>query len=159
MALLSRKVDYALLILSYLHHQGSESACAREIASRFDLSRPFVANILKLLCREGFVRARRGSHGGYALRRPAGEICLCELLDAVDGPFHLAECNRDVDADKHCSHVGLCPVQGALAEVDRRVRDVLSNVTLADLFRGPAEVGALPGRAVGLPVLACGGNQ
>ena len=31
MALLSRKVDYALVILSYLHHKGQE-ACAREIA-------------------------------------------------------------------------------------------------------------------------------
>ena len=46
MALLNRKIDYALLILCYLHHK-ADGGCAREIAGHFGLSRPFVANILK----------------------------------------------------------------------------------------------------------------
>ena len=54
MALLNRKVDYALLILCDLYQQ-STGACARQVADHFGLSRPFVANILKRLCRKGFV--------------------------------------------------------------------------------------------------------
>jgi hypothetical protein len=30
-------------------------------------------------------------------------------------------------------------VRGAIAEVDRRIRDVLRNVTLAELFRSPEQ--------------------
>src|SRR5262249_10900897 len=45
MTLMSRKVDYALLILCHLHRLPA-GACAREIATRFRLSRAFVANIL-----------------------------------------------------------------------------------------------------------------
>src|SRR5207249_7549133 len=67
MALLSRKVDYALLILSYLRHR-PEGGCARAIADRFGLSRAFVANILKALCQQGFVVSHRGVKGGYVLR-------------------------------------------------------------------------------------------
>src|SRR5262249_11108959 len=133
MALLSRKVDYALLILSYLHHKGQEG-CAREIADRFGLSRPFTANILKLLCREGLVRSHRGAHGGYALARRAEDICLCELVERIDGPIRLAECNRPA-AEGSCAVAEVCPVREAIAEVDRRVREVLRSASLADLFR------------------------
>jgi Rrf2 family protein len=137
MALLSRKVDYALLILSYLHHR-PEGGCARAIAGRFALSPAFTANILKLLCRHGFVRSQRGAHGGYVLARPAAAICLCELVESIDGPFHLAECRQGL-GEGNCEHAEVCPVRGAIAEVDRRLREVLRAVTLAELFRPAAE--------------------
>ena len=82
MALLSRKVDYALLILSYLHHRAA-GGCARVIAERFGLKKAFAANVLKILCQRGLVRSQRGLHGGYILARPAAEIRLAELLDRV----------------------------------------------------------------------------
>src|SRR6516164_7849590 len=66
MALLNRKVDYSLLILSYLHEHPA-GGCARVLAERFDLSRAFVANILKRLCRKGLVGSTRGIKGGYVL--------------------------------------------------------------------------------------------
>jgi Rrf2 family protein len=130
-ALLSRKADYALLILSYLHHR-TEGGSARQVAERFALSRAFTANILKSLCRKGFVRSQRGTHGGYVLARPAGEICLCELLDSLGEPFHLAPCSGTIPEDC-CAVADVCLVRAAIAEVDRRIRDVLRNVTLAEL--------------------------
>jgi Rrf2 family protein len=135
MALLSRKVDYALLILSYLHHRPGVGS-AREIASRFDLSRGFVANILKLMCHQGFVRSQRGVKGGYVLTRPVEDVCLAELLEALGDSFHLAECNK-VGGGDLCSLMAICPVKNAIAGVHERIWDVLRQVTLAELF-GPA---------------------
>ena len=57
MTLLSRKADYALLILSYLHQK---TGTARAIAEKHGLSQSFVANILKELCHRGFVAGHRG---------------------------------------------------------------------------------------------------
>ena len=135
MAVLSRKVDYALLVLSYLCHR-PEGGCARAVAEKFGLKRAFAANVLKLLCRKGLVSSRRGLRGGYVLARPADDICLDELLDLLDEPFHLADCAR-ADGDGGCGLGGVCPVRGAIAEVDRRIRDMLASVTLADLVREP----------------------
>ena len=73
-------------------------------------------------------------------RRPAEDVPLAELLEALDGPFHLAECNK-TEPDP-CSHSGACTVKGAIAEVHRRIRDLLSNVTLAEIFRRPAGCGS-----------------
>jgi Rrf2 family protein len=132
MALLNRKVDYALLILSYLHHT-PEGGCARAVAGRFGLSRPFVANILKVLARKGFVDSHRGVKGGYLLRPEAARRTLADLMDALGDTFHLAECNREAP-DECCPLYASCPVKGPVAEVHRRVRELLGSITLAEIF-------------------------
>ena len=71
--LLSRKTDYALLILSLLSREQA-GASAHKIADQFGLSRAFTANILKELCQKGFVASHRGDKGGYALQRPADVV-------------------------------------------------------------------------------------
>jgi len=133
MTLLNRKVDYALLILSYLS-QRRRGGCAREIADQFSLSRAFVANILKELCHKGFVTSHRGVKGGYVLQRSPEAVNLAELMDALDESFRFAECNHLIP-DDGCSLVHVCPVKGPIAEVHQRLRKVLQNVTLAELFQ------------------------
>jgi Rrf2 family protein len=141
MVLMSRKVDYALLILAHLHqHPGGK--CAREAADQFGLSRAFVANILKELCHKGFVTSHRGARGGYVLQRPLGQVNLAELMEALDDAFHLAECNRSTPGEG-CCFMNICPVKDAIAEVHRRVGDMLRTVTLAELLGAslpPAQV-------------------
>jgi Rrf2 family protein len=149
MSLLNRKVDYGLVILSYLY-QKPEGGCAREIAARFGLSRAFVANILKDLCNKGFVASHRGVKGGYLTLRPAETISLAELMDALDESFRVAECIQVTPSDG-CALVDICPVKGPVAEVHQRIREVLQNVTLAEIFQ-PAS--PAPGLRVGLPTLA-----
>jgi Rrf2 family protein len=135
MTLLNRKVDYALLILSYLHRR-TEGGSAREIADRFELSRAFVANILKLLCGKGFVTSHRGVKGGYILERTTEDLTLAQLMDALDESFTLAECNKD-RPDEPCVLSEICPVRNAIGEVHRRIREVLGKVTLAEIFGTP----------------------
>ncbi len=139
MTLLSRKVDYALLILSYLHHHEA-GASAQKIAAHYGLSRPFVANILKVLCQKGFVDSHRGVKGGYVLCRPADEIHLAEVMDALDESFQLTTCSSHPEGEARCGVEAVCPVRHPLAEVHRRIRDLLRGVTLAQLFTsaGPA---------------------
>lgn len=150
MTLLSRKADYALLILSYLH-QRKGGGTARAIAEQFGLSRAFVANILKELCQSGFVASHRGVKGGYALARDAATVSLAELLETVEDGFRLTVCSAHAaDGVEPCSHSSTCTVKGPLAEVYERLAGVLRGVTLAELFAP----GAKPSALHSLPVLA-----
>jgi len=157
--LLSRKADYALLILSYLY-QHKTGGTARAITEQFDLSQPFVANILKELCNKKFVTSRRGVKGGYALARDASTISLAELLEAMEEGFRLTVCNHaagtttSAKAEDNCSHAGACTVKGPMAEVHQRLMGVLRGVTLAELFDPKARPSALHE----LPVLGAPGT-
>src|SRR5262245_60827205 len=152
MTLLSRKADYALLILSHLHLK-REGGTARAIAEKFGLSRPFVANILKELCHKGFVASHRGVKGGYALARPAGTISLAELLESIEDGFRLTLCNPVSHAEGGtCTLTDVCTVKGAMTEVHRRLIEVLRGVSLAELF-DPAAPRPVP-LTTALPLLA-----
>jgi Rrf2 family protein len=153
--LLSRKADYALLILSYLHHHPG-GGTARAIAEATGLSRPFVANILKDLGRAGFVHGHRGVKGGYGLARPAVAITLAELLESVEDGFRLTVCSAGAGAGHDdCSHAGGCALRGPLAEVHRRLLAVLRGVTLAELF-DPTGAFSQPSALHALPMLTGG---
>ena len=153
MTLLSRKADYALLIISYLHEKAG-GGTARAIAEKFGLSRAFVANILKELCQKGFVVSHRGVKGGYALARPAESISLAELLETIEDGFRLTMCNPgSASSDDSCSLTSVCTVKGTMAEVHHRLMDVLRGVSLAELFGDPShKSGPIPA----LPMLAGG---
>lgn len=136
MTLLSRKADYALLILSHLYHNAT-GGNARTIAEKFGLSRPFVANILKELTHAGYVTSHRGVKGGYALLRPASDVTLAELLESIEEGFKLTVCNghgSTVQEEESCSVSQICPMKGPVAEIHRRLMDVLRGVTLEELF-------------------------
>jgi Rrf2 family cysteine metabolism transcriptional repressor len=132
MPLLNRKVDYALLILCYLHHK-SEGGCAREIASRFGLSRPFVANILKDLCQQEYVQSHRGVKGGFVLKPHVADRTLADLIDDLDDTVQVAECNT-TPPDGCCDLLDVCPIRVPIGEVHKRIREVLESVKLGELF-------------------------
>ena len=135
MTLLSRKADYALLILSYLH---AKPGTARAIAEQFGISKPFVANILKELGHRGFVTSNRGVKGGYTLARAADTITLAELLESLEEGFRLTMCNGSSTGPEHdhecCTLTATCTLKGQIAVVHQRLLEVLRDVTLAELF-------------------------
>jgi Rrf2 family protein len=147
MTLLSRKADYALLILSYLFESES-GGTARAIAEKFGLSRAFVANILKELCQKGFVTSHRGVKGGYSLARSADGISLAELLESIEDGFRLTMCSDEHEHD--CTVGSACTVKGPMAAVHRRIMDVLGNVTLSEIFDPESA------RPIGLNVISNG---
>ena len=137
MTLLSRKADYALLILSYLQNR-TDGGNARAIAEAYGLSRPFVANILKELCHKGYVASHRGVKGGYAILRPMTGVTLAELLESIDEGFRLTLCSSGHDgqpSSEVCTFEANCTIKGPLAEVHRRLMDVLRTTTLAEILK------------------------
>jgi Rrf2 family protein len=133
MILISRKVDYGILALHHLMlHSGGVSA--RELADHYNLSRAFIANILKQLCQEGFVDSQRGVHGGYRLARKPSEINLAEIITALDGPFQLMSCASDT-VDPPCGLSDVCPVRSPLSAIHDQLLTTLAGFTLEDLWQ------------------------
>lgn len=132
MSFFSRKMDYSLLVLSYLHGH-KDGASAREISSKFGISRPFLANIMKTLCHHGYLSSHRGVHGGYVLIRKPKDISLSDVMNSLDETFHLTDCNKDAEKQT-CTARTFCPIRTGMASVHDRIRTILSDVTLAEIL-------------------------
>jgi Rrf2 family protein len=73
----------------------------------------------------GLLSSARGAAGGFALAKPAVEITLADIVEAVEGPIAMTVCSEgrtDCALDAHCRvkpHMGIIgnAVRGALGAV------------------------------------------
>lgn len=61
------------------------------IAARQDLSLNYLESIFSALKRAGFVLGMAGAQGGYSLARPAEQIPLQSILEALEGDLSISE--------------------------------------------------------------------
>jgi Rrf2 family iron-sulfur cluster assembly transcriptional regulator len=82
---LSTKGRYAMVALADLASaKGDGLVSLAELSKRQDISLPYLEQLFVKLRRAGLVDSVRGPGGGYRLGRPAAEIRVSEILDAVD---------------------------------------------------------------------------
>jgi len=131
---LSKKVDYALIALMHLAHQGQAGEAsawsAREIAKGCGLPPDLLAKILQRLAREGIVVSHQGTKGGYSLGRPAERIHVVSVIEAVDGTLSLTQCFTD---EGTCEQFDTCSVKSPLQRLNDRVLRMLEDVTIAKI--------------------------
>ncbi|HEY3176466.1 MAG TPA: Rrf2 family transcriptional regulator [Candidatus Polarisedimenticolia bacterium] len=130
---LSREADYSLLAMMYISARPEGSlSFRREIAAHYNIPSEFLAKVLQKLSRHGLVRSFRGMNGGYVLGREADRITLADIIEAVDGPVGLVDCQC---GDRVCEQEAVCTVQSALHGVRQEIRKVLEDVSLTDMRR------------------------
>lgn len=142
---LNKRIDYGILILSLLGSRQGEQVSATEISQSFSLSRHMVANILKSLAKAELVSAGRGVHGGYALARPADQIRLLDVIEALEGTFALLDCCGDMRSESCATTTALCTARPVMMRLNHRVRELLCEITVAAM--APGGPGASGGEA------------
>ena len=78
-------------------HKGEPMAVGT-IASALEASEAHLSKVFQELARGGLVRSLRGPKGGFSLTRPAEEITLLDVFEAIEGPFQAASCIRHASA-------------------------------------------------------------
>lgn len=127
---LSTRVRYAACAaLDLALYGGPGPTSVREIVGRLHISRKYLEHLLGALQATGLVSAVRGRRGGYHLARPADEITLRDVYEAIEGTEALASCRDDAP----CERAEQCVMERAWCEMYRAMLGVLESRTLADL--------------------------
>ena len=121
---ITRQADYAVRAVLYLSQIGSDRrASTSQIAQEQQIPPSFLAKIVSQLSVAGLLQTSRGARGGVSLARPAAQISLLEVVEAIDGPILLNEC---VDDNGACTFGDDCPMRpvwcDAQAELVERLR-------------------------------------
>ena len=127
---LSKKTDYAIILLTHLGEQESPVS-AQEVATFYKLPYPMVANILKQLASSGLIESTRGQRGGYVLARSTEEINLSEVIRITDSTFELVECVHDEDL---CKVHQCCPTRRPLISLHNKIQNFVEETTLASII-------------------------
>ena len=148
---LTSLADYAVVMMSAAaRHTAGTRLSATLLADQTGVPLPTTQKLIGRLAAAGLLDTARGTGGGFRLARPAGEISLADIVEAVEGPIVMTTC---VEAGRHdCVLEEACQVRPHMSVVNGAVRGALAAVSLAQLAGAP--VAAVTAASAPAPALA-----
>lgn len=138
---ITAKGRYALqLLLEVALHQHGGPVTLSDIALRQGISQPYLWHVVAPLTAAGILRVKRGARGGYVLAREAKEITIKDIINIVDGSVSLVS-NEKVQEEKQNSVFMV--THNAWVELENKIAEVLSGITLEDLIARHREAEAI----------------
>ncbi|HBF41278.1 MAG TPA: Rrf2 family transcriptional regulator [Anaerolineaceae bacterium] len=126
---ITRQADYALRAMLFLARlDSSKRAATNQIADSQKIPPSFLAKIISQLSIAGLIHTSRGARGGVSLARPADEISVLDVVEAIDGPIALNECTLNNDA---CAFGEKCPIHDVWCESQTELVNRLRTTTFA----------------------------
>jgi len=142
----STKAEYGIRVLVDLARRASdEPVPLGDVAEANGLPLAYLEHLVARLRKAGLVESRRGARGGYLLARPADEITMAEVVEALEGSIAPIDCiSQDADGTLVCSREshagGVCPTKLLWTRVQLSIVATLQDTKLSDLVPEPIAV-------------------
>jgi Rrf2 family transcriptional regulator, cysteine metabolism repressor len=137
----STKAEYGIRVLAELaRRDGDEPVSLAEIATADELPLAYLEHLVARLRKAGLVESRRGARGGYLLARPAVDITMAEVVEALEGSIAPIECiSQAPDGALVCSREAdpdhACPTKLLWTRVRSSIVKTLTETALSDLVQ------------------------
>jgi Rrf2 family protein len=129
----SQTTEYALRAMACLALRPDQLVPTPILAKQTKVPSNYLAKVLQQLANADLINGRRGVGGGYQLNRPASQINLLDVVNAVGDLHRIETCPLGL-----ANHgPNLCPLHRRMDEAAAKVIDVFQGVTLQDLVSDP----------------------
>lgn len=119
----------AMLDLSI--HDGKRPVNLADIAGRQEISLAYLEQLFAKLRKNDLVESSRGPGGGYRLKRPAGEITVADVINAVDEQVDATRCG----GQENCQGELRCLTHDLWHDLSTHISSYLNSISLADLIQ------------------------
>jgi Rrf2 family transcriptional regulator, iron-sulfur cluster assembly transcription factor len=125
--------EYGIFGVLYLAEKGPKKIVPlSEIAESQDVPEKFLAKIFQNLTKKGIVSSHRGAKGGFSLNKKPSTITIKDVVEAIQGPYHLIRCLYDRDC---CEKYDQCPVREVLGKAEVKLLEVFGSYSITDLIK------------------------
>ena len=132
---LSHLADYAVVLMTAAaRRDAGERLSATELSAETGVPLPTAQKLMGQLAGAGLLSSARGASGGFALARPAHQISLADIVEAVEGPIAMTVCSGN-EGPSDCALDAHCRVKPHMGVVGDAVRGALGAVSLVELAR------------------------
>lgn len=134
---LGRAAAYAVFATAHLAENANGTPIqGRDIAEACGVPSGHLLKILQQLVRAQILSSERGPAGGFVLRKPAEEITLLEIVEAIEGPISGDLLLRNMAAAKERARARL---ERTCQEVANYAKTTLGHARIADFIGAKAE--------------------
>jgi Rrf2 family iron-sulfur cluster assembly transcriptional regulator len=144
---LTTKGRYAVTaMLDLALHYDNGPITLADISQRQGISLSYLEQLFSKLRKNGLVDSARGPGGGYRLSRSASEICVADVITAVDEKVDAMRCG----GKGNCQDNGQCLTHELWCDLSNRIYDFLKAIDLEQLVQrqGVKEVAARQERMI-----------
>jgi Rrf2 family protein len=128
---LTRAADYAVRIMVHMATLPSGSRQnLTALAEAGDVAGHFLSKVLQSLSHAGLIDSQRGLNGGFSLAKPAEQITVLDIVEAIEGRLLLNVC---LAPGESCGRKSWCPTHAVWAEAQLAMAGVLRRATIASL--------------------------
>lgn len=128
------KTEYGMRAMTTLaRNKGKLPLSLAQIAKENHISSSYLEQIMAKLKANDLVKSSQGVSGGYRLYRPAKNISVFEVVEALEGPLSLFYCMSD-DARKMVCSRDKCLTRRVWQELQKNIIGTLRKFKLSDLI-------------------------
>jgi Rrf2 family cysteine metabolism transcriptional repressor len=132
--LITQKKQYALrAVYELAKHQGQIPLKSAEIARSQAIPLRFLEIILNRLKHAGIVKSKRGFNGGFHLKRPAHEITVQEIFQALDESCSGATACVSCILESDCAFYGSCAFMPLWSQMQAAIDQICMHTTVQKL--------------------------
>lgn len=127
---LTTKGRYAVTaMLDLALHYNEGPITLADISQRQGISLSYLEQLFSKLRKNGLVDSARGPGGGYRLSRDASEICVADVITAVDEKVDAMRC----EGKGNCQDNGKCLTHELWCDLSSQIYSFLKGIDLAQL--------------------------
>ena len=130
MITISKKVEYSIILVSYLAEKKGETVSLSDVAKKMTMPYRFLGQLAGALKNGGLIDSREGKSGGYSLSKGWGKKTLYDLLEVLGENKHMVKC---LAGDKVCIRESDCRLKGVWGKMENSFAKELKLIKLADL--------------------------
>ena len=128
---LTREADYAIRIM-YTLAVNDELTDAASIAESIVVTRRFTLKILGKLLEAGLVASKLGAGGGYYLAKPAKDISIAEIIEAIEGPLLISSCLCGGYSCERVTECSKCVFHCMFETLNEELHKKLSSISIGE---------------------------
>ena len=133
--MISQTTEYALRAVVWLASHPDRPLTAQQIAESTRVPAGYLAKVLQGLSRAGLLRSQRGLGGGFTLARPASDLSIWQVVQAVDPIRRITECPLGFELHGE----SLCALHQQLDNAIARVEKDFARCSIASLIQDKGE--------------------
>lgn len=134
MVRLSKKTEYALMVVQYMAVRPHVQISAKDLARRLELPPALMAKVVQALVKGQILTSVMGAGGGYKFKRGTTDVSVADVIEAVEGQQRsLVDC-QEPNHDG-CDKQVTCTIREPLAILNEQILTTLKTMTVADLVR------------------------
>ena len=128
---ITKKTEYALIALTHIKGNQDSLISSKDIAKHYNVPVELMAKTLQIMARVGYIKAIKGSRGGYHSNGSLNNISLKQFIESLEGPLAISDCS----SKNTCQQLPTCNIKEPIKRINDNLLTFLDSISVVEITK------------------------